>query len=733
MSRVVVATLAVLAAAPAALLAGACSTNRSSPEPTPVQSPKPSAPPVSPGASAQSAPSTPIAPAPATGAPAAAATAPAAAAIDLDGMSRRVAPGDDFFAYANGGWLERTEIPPDRAAYGVGAIVSELTAKRTAELVQAAAAKAAPRTDARKVGDYYASYMDEAAIEARGTAPLKPALDAIAALTDAAGLATLLGQSLRADVDIFNNTDLHTDRVLGLWIAADLGDPTRYAAFLVQGGLGMPGRDYYLDRSPRMSEIRTKYQAHLTALLRLAGVSDPEARARRAFDLEARLAKAHATRVDSGDIHKGNNRWKRSDFARRAPGLDWERYFAAAGLAQQADFIVWQPSAVIGLGAAAREVPLAAWKDYLTMRAVAGVAEVLPRAFVDEQFAFHGTVLAGAALLRDRWKRAVDATSKALGEAVGRLYVERYFPASEKARAEEMVRNELAVFGRRIDALAWMSPATKQKAKAKLATLKVGVGYPDRWHDHAGLEIVPGDAHGNQERAELFHYRQALARLGTPVDRGEWAMDPHLVNAVNLPALNAMNFPAGILQPPYFDPRRPAVMDYGAIGAVIGHEISHSFDDQGSLFDATGRLASWWTKEDLAHFNAAAARLVKQYDGYRPFPDLAVNGKQTLGENIADLAGLAVAYDAYQISLGGAAAPAVAGLTGDQQFFLSFAQSWRSKQREPMLRNRVLNDGHSPPQYRVQTVRNLDAWYAAFGVPAGAALYLAPADRVRMW
>jgi predicted metalloendopeptidase len=278
-----------------------------------------------------------------------------------------------------------------------------------------------------------------------------------------------------------------------------------------------------------------------------------------------------------------------------------------------------------------------------------------------------------------------------------------------------------------------MSAATRQKARAKLAALKVGVGYPDRWRDHRGLEIVPGDAYGNAERARLFHYRHALGKLGAPVDRGEWVMDPHLVNAVNLPALNAMNFPAAILQPPFFDPKRPAVMDYGAIGAIIGHEISHSFDDQGSKFDDTGRLASWWTKEDFAHFKAAAGRLVSQYDAYKPFPDLAVNGTLTLGENIADLAGLAVAYDAYRISLGGKEAPVVAGFTGDQQFFLSFAQMWRGKYREPALRQRILTDGHSPGDYRARTVRNLDAWYAAFGVEPGQALHLAPADRVRMW
>jgi len=335
--------------------------------------------------------------------------------------------------------------------------------------------------------------------------------------------------------------------------------------------------------------------------------------------------------------------------------------------------------------------------------------------------------------LCERWKRAVDATSGALGEAVGKLYVTRYFPASEKARAEAMVANELAAFARRIDNLAWMAPATKAKAKAKLAALKVGVGYPDKWRDYGKLEVVRGDAYGNAQRAQLFDYHRNLDKLGHPVDRGEWVMNPQLVNAVNLPAMNALNFPAAILQPPYFDPSRPIVMDYGATGSVIGHEISHSFDDQGALFDATGRLANWWTPEDFAHFKASSAQLIKQYDAYRPFPDLAVNGTLTVSENIADVAGLAAAYDAYRLAAGGKEAPAVQGLTGDQQFFVSFAQGWRRKAREPAVRRQILTNGHSPAEYRADTVRNLDAWYPAFGVKPGDALYLAPADRVRVW
>jgi predicted metalloendopeptidase len=657
----------------------------------------------------------------------------AASTIDLAGMDRSVVPGNDFYAYANGGWIKSHDIPPDRAAYGTGAIVEEMTAKRTADLIAEAARAAPAGSEARKVGDYYASFLDEAAIAALGTAPLAPALERIAAIGDRRALAAALGATLRADVDVLNNTNYDTENLFGLWVAQDLSEPTRYAAFLLQGGLGLPDRDYYLDASPRMAEVRDRYQAHIAAMLRLAGIPDGDARATRIVELERKLARAHAPRVDTEDVQKGNNHWTRGEVLERAPGLDWPAFLAAAGLDHLAGFVVWQPGALVALAALVGSQPIDTWKDYLAFHAIERHAEVLPRVFDDEHFAFHGKVLSGTPAQRDRWKRAVDATSAALGEAVGKLYVTRYFPASEKARAEAMVANELAAFGRRIDNLAWMAPATKARAKAKLAALKVGVGYPDTWRDYARLEVVAGDAFGNAERAELFEYHRNLDKLGRPVDRGEWVMNPQLVNAVNLPAMNALNFPAAILQPPYFDPARPIVMDYGAAGSVIGHEISHSFDDTGALFDATGKLANWWTPEDFAHFKAAATQLVKQYDAYRPFPDLAVNGTLTLGENIADVAGLAAAYDAYRLAFGGKPAPTVAGLTGDQQFFLSFAQSWRRKAREPALRRQILTNGHAPSEYRGDTVRNLDAWYPAFGVKPGDALYLAPADRVRVW
>jgi predicted metalloendopeptidase len=652
----------------------------------------------------------------------------------LAGMDRAVQPGADFNAYANGGWLKSTKIPPDRASTGIGRELTELTELRTAELIRNSAASTAPAgSNERKVADYYASIMDAAGIEAKGLRVLKPQLDRIAAISDRVQLARYLGSTLRADVDILNATQLSTDHVLGLWVAQDLDDPSRYAPFLLQGGLGMPDRDYYLVDSPHMADVRGKYRAHIAQVLKLAGIAGPDAKAADIYALEQRLAQTHSTRAAAEDVRRGDNHWSRAQLRREAPGLDWDAYLAAAGLHYQQDFVVWQPSAVTGLAALVASEPLAAWKAYLQYHAVDHRAPFLTRAMVDEQFAFHGKVLQGTPQLRERWKRAVSYTSDALGEAVGKLYVARYFPPSSKAAIEDMVRNLVSAFAARIDALEWMAPATKRAAKAKLAALEIGIGYPDRWRDYAALKVVRGDAFGNAERAEMFEYRRSLAKLGAPVDRSEWCMTPQLVNAVNLPAMNALNFPAAMLQPPFFDPARPAAMNYGAIGAIIGHEISHSFDDQGALFDASGRLHNWWTDADYAHFKASAEQLVAQFNAYHPFPDLAVNGRQTLSENIADVAGLGAAFSAYRLSVGSAAGPLVDGFNADQQFFLSFAQTWRAKYREPVLRLIITTDGHSPDQYRASTVRNLDAWYMAFDVKPGEALYLAAGERVPVW
>jgi predicted metalloendopeptidase len=659
---------------------------------------------------------------------------PAGHGIDFVGIDHAVAPGEDFFGYANGTWIKNTAIPSERANYGIDAVLIEKTNEQVRGLIRdAAKGHPTPGSDAQKVGDYFASYLDEAGLEAKGLSPLKAEMGRIAAIRDKKSLSSYLGTTLRADVDPLNNTNLFTDHIFGVWISQAFEDPSRNVPYLLQGGLGMPDRDYYLAKSPKMAEIRTKYRAHIATVLKLAGFADSSAKAARIFALETKIALAHSSRIDSEDVRKANNPWKRDEFAKRAPGLDWNAYLRSAGLGAQQDFIIWQPRAIIGISALVANQPVDVWKDYLTYHLFDHYAGVIPKAFVNERFAFYGTTLSGTPKIRDRWKRAIDSTNAALGQVVGKLYVARYFPPTAKAKIETLVKNLLVAYHARISNLAWMSPQTKAKALAKLATLKIGVGYPDKWLDYSALKVVRGDAFGNLWRAELFDYNRSLAKLHQPVDRGEWVMDPQTVNAVNLPLANALNFPAAILQAPFFDANADAALNYGAIGATIGHEISHSFDDQGSQFDAQGKLMNWWTPADLAHFEAASAKLAAQYDGYRPFPDLAVNGKQTLGENIADVAGLSASYDAYKLSLHGKPAPVLQGLTGDQRFFLAFAQSWRTKTREAALRQQILTDGHAPAMYRGDTVRNLDAWYPAFAVKRGQKLYLSPEDRVQVW
>ena len=658
--------------------------------------------------------------------------------IDLAGMDRHVAPGDDFFAYANGTWVENTPIPPDRSSYGSFAVLAEQADERTRELLEAAAKGTAGSTStdqiyALKVGIFYTAYMDEKTIEKRGVTPLSPELKAIAAVRDKVALAELIGNQMRSDVDPLNNTDFHTDRLFGLWVSPDFDNPGRNAAYLLQGGLGMPDRDDYLGTDERSLALQAKYREHIANVLELIGLTDGPARAARIWELERKIAATHVSRTDSLDVEKAHNRWPLTSFPKRAPGMDWHAFFQGAQLATRADVMVWQPSAVVGISALVGSEPLEDWKDYLIFHVADRGAPLLTHALVEENFDFYGGTLTGAKQLRERWKRAVAATNAALGDSVGRLYVERYFPPEAKAEAQKMVANIVVAFRHRIDELTWMSPATRAKAKEKLDGLYVGIGYPDHWRDDSGLRVVGNDAYGNVRRAEYFKYRAALARLSKPVDRTDWWMTPQTVNALNIPLQNALNFPAAILDRPFFDAAADPVQNYGGIGAVIGHEISHSFDDQGSLFDAQGRLANWWTPEDLAHFRQAAGRLTAQYDAYEPLPGVHVNGKLTLSENIADVAGLSAAYDGYRAAYGGGPAPSAQGFSGDQRFFLSFAQIWRFKMRPELLRVVLMTNGHSPAEYRADAVRNLDPWYAAFDVGPKRRLYLAPDVRVRIW
>ena len=646
--------------------------------------------------------------------------------IDTAGMDTSVAPGDDFYAYTNGGWMKATEIPPDKPTYGVISVLLDRTRQQTVDIIQDPANTGANASaDARKIGDFYASFMDEAAIESKGVTPLKPQLDAIAAITDKKTLSQVIGSTLRADVDPLNATNFQTEHLFGVFVAQGLTDPVHNTPYLLQGGLGMPDRDYYLSTSPKMGAVRTDYKRHVAAVLGLAGFKDASARAARVVDLETKMAGVHATREQSADV-KLPQVWTRDALPSKAPGLDWPALLGAAGLNETPSFIVWHPSAVTGLSALASKVPLETWKDWLSFHVVNQVTGFLPKAFVDEGFAFYGKTLNGTPQQRPRWQRGVDATSGALGEAVGKLYVAKHFSAEAKAKVRAMVDDLTKAFDKRIDALQWMTPETKTKAKDKVKTLYVGVGYPDKWIDYSALEIVKGDALGNLQRAELFEYHRQLAKLKQPVDRTEWWMTPQTVNAVNLPLQNALNFPAAFLQAPYFDPNRDPAANFGAMGGTIGHEISHSFDDMGSQFDAQGRLANWWTPQDLEHFKAAGEALAAQYSAYRPFPDLSLNGHQVLSESIADLAGLAAAYDAYHLSLNGKPAD-------DQTFFVSFGQSWRDKSREEFVRMLVASDGHPPDEYRAATVRNLDPWYTTFNVTPTQKMFLPPEKRVRVW
>ena len=654
--------------------------------------------------------------------------------ISVANMDPSVKPGDDFYHYADGAWISRTEIPPDRSNVSVFNALDDLSRKRTAAIIEEAAKASAPAgSDERKMADIYNAFMDEPAIESRGLSPVKDQLATIAAIQDRRQLSSALGKTLRADVDLLNNSTYHTSNLFGLWVAPGFHDSGHYMPYLLQGGLEMPNRDYYLADSEHMKEIRAKYAAHVAAMFRLAGFSDAEARAGRVIALEHSIAEAQVSIAEIEIIEKADNLWKRYDFAAKAPGLDWGAYFQGAGLASQQEFMVWTPTALAGEAALVASTPLETWKDWLAYHLIEDYASFLPKALADERFGFFQKTLSGVQQQRPRADRAVILVNALLGDAVGKVYAQKYFSPQAKAQAEAMVANLIAVYHKRLAALPWLADSTRSEAQAKLDSLIVNIGYPEKWEDYSAYDVRAGDAFGNVWRYGLWYLHHEVARIGKTVDRHEWCMDPQTVNAVNMPLHNSLSFPAAILQPPFFDPDAPAAVNYGAIGTIMGHEISHTFDKEGSAFDSKGRLRNWWTQSDSDHFNQASERLAKQFDAYEPFPGVHVNGEQTIDEDIADLGGVASAYDAYRDSFGGREAPFQDGFTGDQQFFIAFAQNYASKMREATLRNQVLTDPHAPAQYRALTVRNSDAWYNAFNVQPGDKLYLAPADRVKIW
>ena len=654
--------------------------------------------------------------------------------IDKSLMETSVKPGDDFDKYASGAWEKSAEIPADKSSISVFSLINDRAEERKAALVgDIVKSNAAAGTDEARIANYYKAFSDTAAIEKRGLTPVKPDIDRIEAIADKGALAEAIGRTLRADTDPLNATNFHTENLLGVFVTQGFNDPTKTVPYIMQGGLGLPDRDYYVSADPAMVKLRGDYTPYVAKILTLAGLPNAQARAQKIVVLETKIAQAHETLEASQDSAKANNPWKRADFDKKAPGVDWGRLLGAAQLGNQQDFIVWQPGAVTGMAALVGSQPLDVWKDWLAFHRINQMTDVLPKAFDDAHFAFYGTEVTGQPQQKTRDKRALAALDTWLGDAVGKRYVDKYFPASSKADINRMVTNIKAALEKRIDALTWMAAATKAEAKKKVATMAVGIGYPDKWRDYGSLDIRADDAFGNLDQAQLANYQYQLSKIGKPVDKTEWWMEPQVVNAQNQPLQNALTFPAAIFDKGFYDPAADSAANYGAIGSVIGHEISHSFDNLGATFDATGKLRNWWTASDLAHFNEAGAALVAQYNAYEALPGLHLNGKQELGENIADVAGLAAAYDAWKASLNGKPSPVIDGLTGDQRFFLAYAQSHRGKLRDAALRARVATDVHAPGPWRVLTVRNIDGWYPAFNVQPAQKLYLAPDKRVTVW
>ncbi len=654
-------------------------------------------------------------------------TAPAAAAerpeigafgFDIAGMDRTANPGDNFYRYANGTWDQVTQIPADRSNYGMFTLLEDLSRSRTRAIVEEAAQQPGSR-----IGDLYSSFMDEAAIERAGLTPLQPDLARIRTIASRGDFARVAGQMFREGVP----------GPFSGFVTTDDRNPTQMIVRLSQSGIGLPDRDYYLSDDASLAQKRQAYQAYVAQLLTLAGEANAEARAAALVGLERQIAQAHWTRVDNRDDEKTYNRRTIADLQREAPGFDWSAWLTPMGMAGQEAILVSQPSAFTGIARAVGQAPVPVLRDMLLVRLLDGAAPYLSSAFVDANFAFRGTVLNGTPQNEDRWKRGVGLVTGLVPDDVSRIYVDRHFPPEAKAQADELVRNVIAAMDRRLASLSWMSPETRDRARAKLAAFTPKIGYPDRWLDYSSVEISRDNLIQNIRNATEFEYRRQLAKLGRPVDRSEWFMTPMTVNAYANPTWNEIVFPAAILQPPFFDPHADPAINYGGIAAVIGHEISHHFDDQGSRYDQTGALREWWTPQDRERFNALTAQLVEQYNQYEPLPGRRINGQLTLGENIADLAGLTVAYDAYHASLGGREAPVIDGFTGDQRFYLGWAQIWRRKYREANLLQRLVTDPHSPSEQRVAVVRNLDPWYRAYNPAPTASLYLAPERRVRIW
>jgi putative endopeptidase len=642
-------------------------------------------------------------------------------------LDKSVRPQDDFYRHINGGWLATMQIPADRSNYGTFTKLQEDAERDLRDILEEAAqSKAAPGTDQQKVGDYYASFLDEAAVEARGLQPLNEELARIDAIKTKQDVAGYVGRAQR----------MFVSHPFAYFVAVDEKNSTQYISTVTQTGLGMPDRDYYLSDDAKLKGIREKYQPYVRDLLTLAQTPDAPGAAEKIYAIETRIAQAHWTRVQNRDAEKTYNRHERPALAKLMPSFDWDAFLRGAQIPSEkvAAVNVTQPSYFEALDKIFAEVPVADWRVYFRYKLLHTYAPDLPAKFVQRQFEFTDRTVSGIEELKPRWKRGVDTIEGTLGELIGRIYVQRHFKPEAKQRVDALVNNLKTAYGKGIDELEWMTPETKRKAHDKLALFTTKIGYPDRWHDWSKLEIRRDDLVGNEFRAAAVLFERGVGKLGGPIDRSEWLMSPQSVNAYYYPPQNEIVFPAAILQPPFFDVTADDAINYGSIGAVIGHEISHGFDDQGRRYDGTGNLKDWWAPADNEEFTRRAKAFGAQYAAVGPLPGTTVNPDLTMGENIADLAGVAMAYRAYRLSLKGKEAPVIDGFTGDQRFFIGWAQGWARKYRDDEMRRRLLTDPHSPSEFRTNViVANLPEFYRAFDVKPGDKMYRAPADRVKIW
>ena len=652
--------------------------------------------------------------------------APHMSGLDKANIDNSVRAQDDFYQHVNGHWLANTEIPADKSSYGSFDALYDKSIENLRSIIEDAQKSPGTNVGQRKIGDLYASFMDEAQLETLGIKPLDAELARIDALKSTNDIATLIA----------HNGMIGVDAPFGAYVHQDNKDSSKYIVDLGQSGLGLPDRDYYLkDDDAKLKQIRGEYQGHIERMLKLGGDADAKADAAGVLALETALATIQWTKVENRDPIKAYNKVGIAQLDQIAPGFDWTAFLTDAHIAGKVDYvIVSQPSYFKSMAGLLKSTPLPVWKTYFRWHLLHASAPYLSKAFVDENFAFYGTALRGTPENRARWKRGVRVVEGSMGEELGKVYVTRYFPADSKARVQQLVQNLLAAYKQSIATLDWMSPQTRQQALAKLAQFTPKLGYPDKWRDYSSLRIERGDLIGNVSRASVFEYDRNINKLGKPIDRGEWGMTPQTINAYYNPEMNEVVFPAAILQAPFFDPNADDAVNYGAIGAVIGHEISHGFDDQGAQYDGVGNLHDWWTKADHDAFAAKTKALIAEYSAFEPVKGYHINGDLTLGENIADNSGVAIAYKAYKISLAGKPAPVIDGMTGDQRFYAGFAQAFREKARENAMIEQIKSDPHSISVDRVMgVVVNQPGFYQAYGVKPGDKMYVAPDKRVIIW